>query len=249
MKIRFEKRLERSRTAAFAVPILSLLLALVLGGILLALAGANPIETYQAMLVGAFGSRYAISETLVKAIPLMLTALGVSIAFRMLFWNIGAEGQLAMGGVRRDGYGPVHRAARSRGAGAAPGHRGGVRGRRAVGVVARRPQGVGGRQRDHHDPDDELHRHPVDRVPVLRPLEGPPGLRLPRHRGVPGGRVAAALRQHARPPGPHHRRPRRLFHLARADADQVGLRNSRRSGRIPPRRSTRASTQRATSSW
>jgi general nucleoside transport system permease protein len=96
-KIRFEKRLERSRAAAFAVPILSLFLAFVLGGVLLALAGANPFETYGAMLVGAFGTRYAVSETLVKAIPLMLTGLGVSIAFRMLFWNIGAEGQLAMG--------------------------------------------------------------------------------------------------------------------------------------------------------
>ncbi len=96
-RIRLERRLERSRAAAFAIPLLSLILASVFGGILLTLAGANPFETYRAMLVGAFGSRYAISETFVKAIPLMLAGLGVSIAFRMLFWNIGAEGQLAMG--------------------------------------------------------------------------------------------------------------------------------------------------------
>jgi simple sugar transport system permease protein len=82
---------------AVLVPIMSIVLALILGGIMLALAGANPFETYKAMVEGAFGTRYAISETLVKAIPLMLTGLGVSIAFRMLFWNIGAEGQLAMG--------------------------------------------------------------------------------------------------------------------------------------------------------
>lgn len=104
MKIRFEKRLQRSRTAAILVPVVSLVLALILGGILLALAGANPFSTYKAMLVGAFGSRYAVSETLVKAIPLMLTGLGVSIAFRMLFWNIGAEGQLAMGGFASAGF-------------------------------------------------------------------------------------------------------------------------------------------------
>jgi len=104
MKIRFEKRLQRSRTAAILVPVVSLVLALVLGGILLALAGANPFVTYKAMLLGAFGTRYAISETLVKAIPLMLTGLGVSIAFRMLFWNIGAEGQLAMGGFAAAGF-------------------------------------------------------------------------------------------------------------------------------------------------
>jgi simple sugar transport system permease protein len=104
MRIRVEKRLEPSRAAAILVPVLSLFLALVLGGILLALVGANPIETYKAMLVGAFGSRYAISETLVKAVPLMLTGLGVSIAFRMLFWNIGGEGQLAMGGFATAGF-------------------------------------------------------------------------------------------------------------------------------------------------
>jgi simple sugar transport system permease protein len=104
MRIRFEKRLERSRKAAVLVPAFSLVAALVLGGILLALVGANPLETYRAMLGGAFGSRYAISETLVKAIPLMLAGLGVSIAFRMLFWNIGGEGQIAMGGFASAGF-------------------------------------------------------------------------------------------------------------------------------------------------
>ncbi|RYD02030.1 hypothetical protein N752_26625 [Desulforamulus aquiferis] len=49
------------------------------------------------MFQGAFGSKYGISETLVKAIPLMLCGLGVSIAFRMQLWNIGAEGQFYMG--------------------------------------------------------------------------------------------------------------------------------------------------------
>ncbi len=104
MRIRFEKRLERSRTVALLVPVVSLVLAFALGGILLALAGANPFTTYKAMLLGAFGNRYAVSETLVKAIPLMLTGLGVAIAFRMLFWNIGAEGQLTMGGFAAAGF-------------------------------------------------------------------------------------------------------------------------------------------------
>jgi ABC-type uncharacterized transport system permease subunit len=99
MRIVFERRLEPSRLVAFLVPILSFILALVVGGILLLAAGADPIETYKAMFDGAFGSGYARSEMLVKAIPLMLTGLAVSIAFRMLFWNIGAEGQLAMGTI------------------------------------------------------------------------------------------------------------------------------------------------------
>jgi simple sugar transport system permease protein len=97
MALKLERRMEPSRTANILVPILSVVLGLLAGAVLLVLVDVNPVETYRAMLEGAFGSAYAISETLVRAIPLMLTGLAVSIAFRMLFWNIGAEGQLAMG--------------------------------------------------------------------------------------------------------------------------------------------------------
>lgn len=97
--LKFEKRLNVSRKALFLVPVVSLLLALLVGSFILSLAGASPIETYRAMFSGAFGSTYNISETLVKATPLILTGLSVAIAFRMLFWNIGAEGQLVMGGI------------------------------------------------------------------------------------------------------------------------------------------------------
>lgn len=105
--LKLEKRLEVSRTATFLVPVISILLALVFGAVLLSLVGANPLKTYQAMLEGAFGTptlwqqgRYHnIIETLVKATPLILTGLAVAVAFRMRFWNIGAEGQLVMGGI------------------------------------------------------------------------------------------------------------------------------------------------------
>jgi ABC-type uncharacterized transport system permease subunit len=109
--VRVERRLERSRAAGILVPIISLVLALLFGALLLLLSGVNPWETYRAMLEGAFGTPelwgqgnfYNLTETLVKAIPLMLAGLAVSIAFRMLFWNIGAEGQLAMGGFAAAG--------------------------------------------------------------------------------------------------------------------------------------------------
>jgi simple sugar transport system permease protein len=95
----------------YLVPVGSFVLALLFGAVLLALAGADPWQTYGAMLAGAFGTPeqwqggdfYNLTETLVKATPLMLTGLGVSIAFRMLFWNIGAEGQLVMGGFAAGG--------------------------------------------------------------------------------------------------------------------------------------------------
>jgi ABC-type uncharacterized transport system permease subunit len=101
--LKIEKRLTPSRTASLLVPVISLVLALIFGGIILLTAGANPLTTYKAMFLGAFGSKYNLSETMVKAIPLMLCGLGVSIAFRMLFWNIGAEGQLAVGGIAAAG--------------------------------------------------------------------------------------------------------------------------------------------------
>jgi len=97
--LKFERRLTVSRVATFLSPLAALLLALLFGAVLLATAGANPWTTYRAMFTGAFGSTYNWTETLVKATPLILTGMSVAIAFRMLFWNIGAEGQLVMGGI------------------------------------------------------------------------------------------------------------------------------------------------------
>jgi ABC-type uncharacterized transport system permease subunit len=103
VRIVIEKREAVSQSARILVPVVSFVLSLVFGAALLSLSGADPLVTFAAMARGAFGGRQALSETLVKAIPLMLTGLGISIAFRMLFWNIGGEGQLAMGGVAAAG--------------------------------------------------------------------------------------------------------------------------------------------------
>ncbi len=97
MQLILERRLSRPRHIEFLFPLIALGLALIFSGVLLWIFGANPFETYGAMATGAFGQRYHISETLLRAIPLMLTGLAVGIAFRMLFWNIGAEGQFVWG--------------------------------------------------------------------------------------------------------------------------------------------------------
>jgi ABC-type uncharacterized transport system permease subunit len=99
MRLAIEKRESRSKLMLVLVPVLSFLISLLLAGLLLLVSRANPLETYAAMFHGAFGGTANFTETLVKAIPLMLTGLGVLIAFRMEFWNIGAEGQLTLGGV------------------------------------------------------------------------------------------------------------------------------------------------------
>jgi len=99
MTFAFEKRKTVSKTAIIVVPFLSFGVSLLLTGLLLVAFGANPVATFAAMYKGAFGSGRAITETLVKAIPLMLTGLGVMLAFKLKFWNIGAEGQLTLAGV------------------------------------------------------------------------------------------------------------------------------------------------------
>src|SRR4051794_38098841 len=57
----------------------------------------SPVLAFSALWQGAFGDTYAISETLVRTIPLLFTGLGVALAFRCGIWNIGAEGQFLVG--------------------------------------------------------------------------------------------------------------------------------------------------------
>lgn len=78
---------------------LSVVLSLVVGGILLLLSGRNPLDAYESLLYGAFGTTDRFTETLVKATPLLLIAVSVSISFRCQYWNIGAEGQMILGAI------------------------------------------------------------------------------------------------------------------------------------------------------
>lgn len=81
------------------VPFASVAAALVVGGGFLLLTGENPFAVYAQMLDVAFGSPRGVSETLISATPLILTGVAAAIAFRMLVWNIGGEGQFLMGAV------------------------------------------------------------------------------------------------------------------------------------------------------
>jgi simple sugar transport system permease protein len=75
------------------------LAALVVGGFLIALTGANPFQAYRSLVTGAFGSAYGVSETIARTCPLLFAALGTAICFQAKVYNIGAEGQLYMGAV------------------------------------------------------------------------------------------------------------------------------------------------------
>lgn len=79
------------------VPVISVLLALIAGGILMLSFGYSPLQGYAALWTGAFGDRYFIGETLRQVTPLVLTGLAVAFAFRANLFNIGAEGQVFVG--------------------------------------------------------------------------------------------------------------------------------------------------------
>ena len=76
-----------------ASPLIGVLLGLFFGGILILVAGKNPLEAYKQMFLGAFGGQRQITETLLKTCPYLLIGLGLATAFRARIWNIGAEGQ------------------------------------------------------------------------------------------------------------------------------------------------------------
>jgi len=80
-------------------PMLGVILALALAGLLIQISGVNPWVAYGVMLKGAFGGTRQITETLLKATPLLLIGLGLTVSFRSQVWNIGAEGQYYMGAL------------------------------------------------------------------------------------------------------------------------------------------------------
>jgi ABC-type uncharacterized transport system permease subunit len=82
-----------------AVPLAAVLLALVIGAILLAVSGADPIKAYSALLDGSFCSMKAVGRTLAKATPLIFSGLAVAFAFKAGLFNIGAQGQLLFGAL------------------------------------------------------------------------------------------------------------------------------------------------------
>jgi simple sugar transport system permease protein len=85
--------------AALAAPAAALLLSLLIGACLVALAGVDPVAALLGLAQGAAGSPGALAQTLTAATPLLLASLGVSVAFRAGLFNIGAEGQLVLGSL------------------------------------------------------------------------------------------------------------------------------------------------------
>ncbi|GAB5432322.1 ABC transporter permease [Tritonibacter mobilis] len=106
--IRLEKRPQPSRVWSMATPLLAVLATMVMGGLLFATLGKNPVEAIRTIfwepLFGEFAFYYR-PQLLVKGAPLVLIAIGLSLGFRAGIWNIGAEGQYIIGALTGAGVG------------------------------------------------------------------------------------------------------------------------------------------------
>lgn len=97
--MRLEARSTQPVWLIMLAPVLAIVSALLLAGFLITASGVSMIDAFQQTLIGAFGTRLGIAETLTRATPLILTGLAAAVAFRARLWNIGAEGQLYVGAL------------------------------------------------------------------------------------------------------------------------------------------------------
>jgi len=103
LRLTFTARRESSTLRRILTPILALLVALMLGGIIIALMGKSPLIAFYVFLRDPLTDPWAVQEVLLKATPLSLIAIGLLFCFRANRWNIGAEGQFILGGVMGGG--------------------------------------------------------------------------------------------------------------------------------------------------
>lgn len=95
--LRIVKRDDCSRRRSVLTRVSFIVLALVVAGLFIWLLGHNPFDVYSSMFKGSVMTPYRLKGTIKTAVPLVITSIGIAWAFRMKFWNIGAEGQIIMG--------------------------------------------------------------------------------------------------------------------------------------------------------
>jgi simple sugar transport system permease protein len=106
--MRLEVRAHISSAAMALAPVGAVLFTLLVSSLLVLWAGAPVGRTYGLLLQGGFGSVFALSETLTRAVPLMLTGLAATVAFKARLFNIGGEGQLYVGALAAVAVGGQH---------------------------------------------------------------------------------------------------------------------------------------------
>ena len=106
--LRIVKRAEMSAGKVALLSAVGLLAGIVVGGLFILMLGQNPFAVYAAIAKGAFRSSLATKGVVKIAVPLLISSLGIVLAFKMKFWNIGAEGQIIMGAIFATYFGVFH---------------------------------------------------------------------------------------------------------------------------------------------
>ena len=101
--IQIERRPSPSSWTVFAISLTAIAAALIAASVFFKAYGVSPLRAYHLIITGALGSSVGLAETVRRTIPLLLIGVGLTVAFRALFWNIGAEGQLLMGAIAATG--------------------------------------------------------------------------------------------------------------------------------------------------
>src|ERR1700754_1004791 len=99
MQLVLEKRAERSNTIALVSPLIAIGLTLVTMNILFAILGKNPLNALVFYFIAPLTDSYSLQEIAVKATPLVMIAIGLSLCYLANAWNIGAEGQFIIGAI------------------------------------------------------------------------------------------------------------------------------------------------------
>lgn len=95
--IKISQRSDLSKKKIASIRVIAILFAVAFAGVFIAILGFNPIKVYSEIILGALGTARRFKATINIIIPLVITSLGILVAFKMKFWNIGGEGQIMMG--------------------------------------------------------------------------------------------------------------------------------------------------------
>ncbi len=103
MLFKLQPRPQPSQRMVWLSPLLAIALMLLVGMVIFTLLGQSPLKAFHAFFIEPINDMYGLGELLIKASPLALIALGLSVGFRANVWNIGAEGQLTIGAIAAGG--------------------------------------------------------------------------------------------------------------------------------------------------
>ena len=121
MNIVLQPRLNPSKWLGIAATIAAFVVALLIGGVIVAILGRSPVAAFQVYFVDPLTQDWSLEALAVKASPLIMIAVGLSFCFRANLWNIGAEGQFIAGGALGAPWRSPRMVAPTRGASAAAG--------------------------------------------------------------------------------------------------------------------------------